>query len=300
MDPYYMSYASGYDPYYSAIHAYSQEVARSARDEIEKQAEDLRNFRKAMLAQELDNEKLKSVSSKLHSEIQRLAEDKNKMKLYMENLEQKNRELQETLDVTSEELLTKEARNSEEIKRMNDELIKLNDQKNSLQEKFLKLELEYVQQQKDTEMLVGEKLKAEQSIKHLENSNDLQLSENEKLRTRLKRERDARVMLEEWEKKRLQRLAMLDPLARVVPGSYYPSYHGVSTLHRPPFPPPPPVLDTAPTSDVLTKLKLLENELQAEAEAARNRSGKIAQGWGSRSAGANMRASAAGSSSKGL
>ena len=48
-DPYYMSYASGYDPYYSAIHAYSQEVARSARDEIEKQAEDLRNFRKAML-----------------------------------------------------------------------------------------------------------------------------------------------------------------------------------------------------------------------------------------------------------
>ena len=68
-------------------------------------------------------------------------------------------------------------------------------------------------------MLVGEKLKAEQSIKHLENSNDLQLSENEKLRTRLKRERDARVMLEEWEKKRLQRLAMLDPLARVVPGN---------------------------------------------------------------------------------
>ena len=62
-------------------------------------------FADVLVAQELDNEKLKSVSSKLHSEIQRLAEDKNKMKLYMENLEQKNRELQETLDVTSEELL---------------------------------------------------------------------------------------------------------------------------------------------------------------------------------------------------
>ena len=75
-------------------------------------------------------------------------------------------------------------------------------------------------------MLAGEKLKAEQAIKRLEASNELQLSENENLRTRLKRERDARILLEEWEKKRLQRLAFLDPLARVVPASYYPTYAG--------------------------------------------------------------------------
>ena len=51
-------------------------------------------------------------------------------------------------------LQTKEAKNTEEIKRMNQELLRLNDEKNQLQEKFLKLELEYVQQQKGKQSLV--------------------------------------------------------------------------------------------------------------------------------------------------
>ena len=64
-DPSYMnSYATGFDPYYSAIHAYSQEVARSAKEEIEKQAEDLRNFRKVMLGEFLVNIKLQILYSR--------------------------------------------------------------------------------------------------------------------------------------------------------------------------------------------------------------------------------------------
>ena len=73
------------------------------------------------------------------------------------------------------------------------------------------------------------------------------------------------------------------------------------TLPRPGI--PAPLMESVPTSDVLTKLKLLESELQAEAEAARNRSGKIAQGWGNKSSaggGGGARPSAAGSSTKGL
>ena len=143
-----------------------------------------------------------------------------------------------------------------------------------------------------TEMLFAEKLRAEKSLKQLESTNDLQTSENDKLRHRLKKEREARVLLEDWERKRLQRLALLDPLARAVPPVYqtlpgYPYLSGVL---------PPPGLESVPTSDVITKLKLLESELQAEAEAAKTRSSKIAQRWGGASQTQNGRTSEAASS----
>ena len=99
----------------------------------------------------------------------------------------------------------------------------------------------------DTEILFAEKVRAEKSVKQLESTNDFQINENDKLRHRLKKEREARMLLEDWERKRLQRLAMLEPLARAVPPIY-------PTLYLPgeavPTVAAPPGLETVPTSDV--------------------------------------------------
>ena len=54
-EPYYLPMGPAYDRYYAAIHSYSQDIARSAKEEIEKQAGELRSFRKTMIGQSIPN-----------------------------------------------------------------------------------------------------------------------------------------------------------------------------------------------------------------------------------------------------